>query len=657
MACMLRVSNPASPCISPPFGPPCPVIPVSAVSRGFSGFPPSSSLMRRRYCRALELPLEHPALTGRMTTHPPPRHHRGCENELTARVRELNRAHVRGIAAHRRASQSKVVELNGAHIMRSEVAAAKEMLPIVRADLCSLPLEVLTTIAINLLPAGGLSDVPAAWGAALNFTSASHLTHAAVLEAVRLRIPIVVPDHLICSPAELCSRIGLLLAGGGGRSKWRPVRPLRAVVPRSAHSTPLQEAPRLTGASLCCVGPQILCLVGGRNSTSGDTLDATYLAAIRAVQCGCSVAVWEKLLHPTDMPCPPARCYHTGLSISVLESAPSSTGRQLGAPHPVIVFGGAGEGESLLNDLWMLSVSVDSTAARASGFFPLQRATTAPHRWRALHPKGQPPPPRSSHICAPWPANHSLVFHGGITSNGVSGDVFLLRGTTTRDDGEWVDVQTSGAVVKRAHHVGGVVGDSTLLVFSGQGDTLITTQTLTALDLLTWTWSSLPLDKVGPMARIDGAGMAVAGVGLVVFGGVRDDFNFVPAADAWLLRNATDVTPRGRLAHHMAPACDPDSTASAAPDSPSPRACFGLCASGLTVYVFGGFDGDRDLNDLWTLELRPSNARAETFNVEAFKARQARACAVLHATPSADNRVGMPLHILVRKAAEADVEA
>ena len=82
-----------------------------------------------------------------------------------------------------------------------------------------------------------------------------------------------------------------------------------------------------------------------------------------------------------------------------------------------------------------------------------------------------------------------------------------------------------------------------------------------------------------------------------------------------------------------------------------------MCASGLTVYVFGGFDGDRDLNDLWTLELRPSNARAETFNVEAFKARQARACAVLHATPSADNRVGMPLHILVRKAAEADVEA
>ena len=69
-------------------------------------------------------------------------------------------------------------------------------------------------------------------------------------------------------------------------------------------------------------------------------------------------------------------------------------------------------------------------------------------------------------------------------------------------------MQTRGGVVKRAHHVGGVVGDATLLVFSGQGETLITTHTLASLELRTMTWSLLPLSggAAAPMARIDGAG-------------------------------------------------------------------------------------------------------------------------------------------------------
>ena len=80
----------------------------------------------------------------------------------------------------------------------------------------------------------------------------------------------------------------------------------------------------------------------------------------------------------------------------------------------------------------------------------------------------------------------------------------------------------------------------------------------------------------------------------------------------------------------------------------------------------------RDLNDLWSLELLPTNAgsaasgaganrrtaapctRDEAFNVEVFKARQARACAVIRATPTADNKNGISLHDLVRMAACAD---
>ena len=64
----------------------------------------------------------------------------------------------------------------------------------------------------------------------------------------------------------------------------------------------------------------------------------------------------------------------------------------------------------------------------------------------------------------------------------------------------------------------------------------------------------------------------------------------------------------------------------------------------------------RDVNDLWCLELlparRPASAQQEEpFNVDIFKARQARACAVIHATPTPENKSGKSLHDLVRIAA------
>ena len=561
------------------------------------------------------------------------------------------------------------------------------------AELSSLPPDVLIHVAIELVPPGGLSDSFASWSAAMNFTSASHLMHSALVNAIHSRVP-TATDGLSFSPAGLCAHIHSLLAGGG-LSKWRILPPLHTVrAPKSMHLLPLHAPPKLSGASLCCVAPQHLCLFGGRVSSSGDTLDTTYFATVRS-----GVTIWDQLLTLADVPRPPARCYHTG---TVLESAPPSPRRPKGTSRPMIVFGGAGAGDSgnddLLSDVWIL---VDSC-------------------WRELRPHGPPPVARSSHICAAWPAERALIFHGGLAADGVRGDVFLLRGVAerragscgagscggdTRADGEWVAVTTSGVAARRAHHSGGVVSEATLLIFCGQDETLLTRHVLSALDLRTFTWSSTPLltdppgtaalsplaamlarhahSSVGPAARIDGAGMAISGVGLVVFGGVSEDFSFVAAEDAWLIRSATDVQPRGRLAYRTTPrgSSDPrlasdSKCALARPEGPCPRACLGLCVDGLTVYVCGGFDGEQDLNDLWSLELlprrggdqpeearphgsRPHGSRPtahatrhaagqdDAFNVDAFKARQARASAVLHATPTANDVTGTPIHLLV----------
>ena len=213
------------------------------------------------------------------------------------------------------------------------------------------------------------------------------------------------------------------------------------------------------------------------------------------------------------------------------------------------------------------------------------------------------------------------------------------------------------------------MSDATLLIFSGQDETLITRRTLSSLDLRTATWSSVPLPTdtpPHPSPRIDGAAAAVRGVGLVVFGGVGEDFGFVPPADAWLLRGGEDVRPPRRLA--LPSKAQAAGGAGGAPDGPLPvgppaRACLGLCADGLTLHCFGGFDGEADLNDLWSLNLhppRPGGEQRGRFDASLFKVRQAAASKVLHATPCAygNNSITPHIHVLVglaaRDAARAD---
>ena len=487
------------------------------------------------------------------------------------------------------------------------------------AEFSYLPFEAQISIAELLLPALGLGSDSVAWRNIMKLSATSNLVHLAVLEAVRALAPAALGSTSL-SPAAFARHIGTLLAGGG-HTRWKALRPLRAVRPKQANRFPLQEPPKLSGASLCALAPQQLCLFGGRESDSGRTLGATRLITISS-----GIAIWDTL--HSDV-CPPARCYHTAL-------AWERRGRR-NATH-MLAFGGAGEGdegnENLLGDVWMAEVN--------SGQQPLS--------WRALYPAGEAPVARSSHVCAQWADAGALIFHGGLAADGVLGDTWVLKGVGGGCETQWSEVHTSGAVVKRAHHSGGLTGGSTLLVFSGQDETLGTVHSLASLDLQTAAWSlvHLPTDGPGwstrrmasdgshcgaPIARIDGAATAIPHVGLVLFGGVGDDFGFVPAHDAWLLRSANDITPRRRLALPLTDATNADEDAPggaiAAPAvGPCGRACLGLCADGLRIYVYGGFDGEADLSDLWELNLEPQGNTGpdgkNAFNADAFKARRKR---------------------------------
>ena len=78
----------------------------------------------------------------------------------------------------------------------------------------------------------------------------------------------------------------------------------------------------------------------------------------------------------------------------------------------------------MYNDIWSLEVTAESTRAAAP--------TPAPRQWRQLEPLGAPPAPRSSHVCVSWPEQRSLIVHGGLGNDGVTGDVWLLLLQTRR---------------------------------------------------------------------------------------------------------------------------------------------------------------------------------------------------------------------------------
>jgi len=328
--------------------------------------------------------------------------------------------------------------------------------------------EVLTSIARCLIPSRGLSNASnSEWASFISFISTSHVMYAAALEALRERVPVIFEAGLDPDPARTCALLGSLLTGGG-QAMWQAFRPLRAVRPSTMHTMPLQAPPRVSGASLCALAPQQLCLFGGRDSISGDTLGATRLVSVRS-----GVAVWDVLTSKTH---PPARCYHT----AALWPTARGSRQGSGVCSPMVVFGGAGDGdgegnENLLSDLWCATVSVPvpSSAAVAGGATGRPCVPQPPLSWRPLEPRSErSPSARSSHVCAAWAAAGALVIHGGLSSGGVNGDTWLL--TRGRHEGsgteqcDWIEVVTSGACVQRAHHSGGVVAESTLLIFSGQ---------------------------------------------------------------------------------------------------------------------------------------------------------------------------------------------
>ena len=615
--------------------------------------------------------------------------------------------------------------------LTKDYAAAADELELVESDvlLLSLPADLLASISSHLLPSESFACVtpPTAWRDVLMWCATAKLCGEVLTMALVDAVPAFagLPDGQL--PTQWPSILRRLMhMNGAGR--WLLCPPLRAVRPVRPQLQPVQTPPKLSGASLCAFRATTavesqLCLFGGRASDGGaDTSDKTFLVTVSWPSSSRSVALWDLLLAEVR---PAARCYH---SASVWEHGPFMSSSS--SSSSMVIFGGAGEGDGQMhNDAWMLTRSKPKTSTAAPTM-----------QWRCLEPLGGNPAPRSSHVCVSWPCRRALIVHGGLGNDGVTGDVWVLapptaeagRGAWRGGGGgagavstprcEWRELATAGPQVRRAHHAAGLVGvgeAAKLLIFSGQDDGLLTVHSLASLCLGTATWDlvRLPMSRphagvsqqaaAVPVGRIDAGAATLPGVGIVIFGGVGDDFGFVDPSNAWLIRHGTDTCPRLPVAPPTVSTCalpllSPSSSGGGAPSSDAPsndapsseapsseavawkgpraRACLGMCADGLRVFGYGGFDGETDLSDLWCLSLLPPNvshtARAsassaatsagvaassswpgrteeEQVSVEEIKRRRSHQANVLHATPGANGANFIPIHVLVGQAAQA----
>jgi len=472
------------------------------------------------------------------------------------------------------------------------------MMTVQTITLFDLPTVLLRVICAQLVPSSlQLSDPASKWRPIVRFALAYQAAHDVLGDILREQIASAASR---LRPLEKNMRTCWLSLLASIRSQWtgswQRIRALRGgVCLPTASATPCHSVPGCSGSSLCPMGDGKLLLYGGR-SVSGQTLGKTYIAHV-----GIGLARWEELHCKVQ---PGARCYHAAVP---LEGRAANGSWQ----YRMIMFGGAGSGTLLYDDTWALELWQASakrgpfaSASTVASWCELAKRPLLPECQLEVDSDSRPSG-RSSHVLTPWRNQEAVVMHGGLGNSGTMSDTWIFL----QKSQEWELLRTTGPSPARAHHCGAVVKD-TLWLYAGQGDTLLTASDVSSLDLLRKVWSTVRTCD-GPPACIDAGAAPVADIGFMVFGGVGVDFEFVPPAP-WVLIHTegcaddsiTDIPATSiQAVASSGPRLQADHGVPAA--SPGSRACCSICSDGLSVFVYGGFDGHKDLNELWCLNLTP----------------------------------------------------
>jgi len=262
-----------------------------------------------------------------------------------------------------------------------------------------LPTELLCTIVAFLVPP--VAAPPRQWRDALALTTVAHSALAAVSTVLADSLAEELPGVAALEPSDESSETAWLTLLSAVRSPgcgaWTRMKTNRAVRPASDACTPLSSPPRLSGASLAEVDGRLV-LFGGRKSETGETVDTVHV--VETSWFPSALAQWDVCRaapDPRHGRGPAPRCYHTGMRW----------------PSGVLVFGGAGDGNVLFSDAWVLQLHP-----------PAWRRLDAPADAAAACPTA-----RSAHVCAASADGSTTVLHGGLGNDGTCSDAWRLEQT------------------------------------------------------------------------------------------------------------------------------------------------------------------------------------------------------------------------------------
>lgn len=237
----------------------------------------------------------------------------------------------------------------------------------------------------------------------------------------------------------------------------------------------------------------------------------------------------------------------------------------------LIIFGGReGDGsKKILNDVFILD--------------------TTEEKWIEPEIIGETPNPRMGHTAQLY--NNTIIIHGGWDGFKVLDDLVFIELQPTMDKVKiWTLVPKNKIHPARQFHTASIIEDK-MYIFGG-GDGKYWLNDLLVFNLLTYEWEG-PIETKGraPSGRLQHAAI-VYDKKIFIFGGEPDRYrqlNDLFYLDIKLNNGTTKVTWHQPITEGV---------------PPPPRVSATGCLVDSEIFFFGGFDGNKWLNDLNTFDLK-----------------------------------------------------
>ena len=217
-----------------------------------------------------------------------------------------------------------------------------------------------------------------------------------------------------------------------------------------------------------------------------------------------------------------------------------------------------------------------------------------------LEGAGPPPPARTQATLSSFgaePQTQMLLFAGFVLNVGCVND--LWRVTISLDAASmpvaaWEQLEASGTPPSPRYGHSATLLHGKLAIFGGQ-DTAVQFNDLFLVDPVSAAWSSPSVSGTPPMVRMKHTANAITASQLLIFGGFNKTERVL--ADCYKL----DVAADGSSAS-WSPAY-PDAGAGAKSIPARAQHAASVTVDGKFLFIFGGYNGEKSLNDLWLLDL------------------------------------------------------